>query len=101
MSRKLLSLGSVIYLKEGKIPVMIVVRQPVLNLNNTFWYFDYGAVNHRVGLTRDEAVYFNDEDISQVVFKGFESEDEYRIQDALNEWKLRNTDIVKGTTQNI
>lgn len=98
MTNNMLSLGSVVYLKSGKIPVMIVSRQPILNLKTGVCYFDYGGVNQLTGLVSNQAVYFNQEDISTIVFEGYISENEERFQEAMEEWAT-NTDIKKGNTK--
>lgn len=95
-SYKLLPLGSVVYLEEGTIPVMIVLRQPVLNIRDEFYYLDYAGINQIVGLEPEKITYFNHEDISNVIFEGYVGEQEERIQQALAEWVLRHPKIPKG-----
>ncbi|MET3557910.1 hypothetical protein ABID29_001022 [Streptococcus rupicaprae] len=93
---KLLPLGSVVYLKEGRIPLMLVMRRPVVNLLNGTYYFDYAAVDQIIGLEPDRAVYFNHEDISEIVFEGYISDKENRIQEAMQEWIISHPEIKKG-----
>lgn len=93
---KLLSLGSIVYLKRGKIALMIVSRQPVVDLGSERVYFDYAGVSQILGLETDKVVYFNKENISQVIFEGYVSEEEPRIQEALREWRESNNQISKG-----
>lgn len=93
----MLPLGSVVYLQEGVIPLMIVSRQPLLNLNNEVYYLDYAAVNQITGLTNTEEIaYFNHEDISSVLSEGFVGDNEERVLFALQEWREKNKDIPKG-----
>ncbi|MDT2011671.1 DUF4176 domain-containing protein [Carnobacterium divergens] len=93
----MLPLGSVVYLQEGVIPLMIVSRQPLLNLNNEVYYLDYAAVNQITGLTNTEEIaYFNNEDISSVLSEGFVGDNEERVLFALQEWREKNKDIPKG-----
>lgn len=96
MSKRLLTLGSVVFLEEGKLPVMIVTRQPILNLETGMCYFDYGGVNQLTGLSTDQAVYFNHDDISEILFEGYIGANEERIQTAMREWVLKNPTIPKG-----
>lgn len=93
----MLPLGSVVYLQEGVIPLMIVSRQPLLNLNNEVYYLDYAAVNQITGLTNTEEIaYFNNEDISSVLSEGYLGDNEERVLFALQEWRKKNKDIPKG-----
>lgn len=93
----MLPLGSVVYLQEGVVPLMIVSRQPLLSLNNELYYLDYAAVNQITGLTNTEEIaYFNHEDISSVLSEGFVGDNEKRVLFALEEWREKNKDIPKG-----
>ena len=100
-NHKLLPLGSVVYLEEGTIPVMIVLRQPVLNVQDKFYYLDYAAINQIVGLEPEKITYFNHEDISNIIFEGYVSEQEERIQQALAEWVQKHPEIPKGSVESI
>ncbi|MDB8615412.1 DUF4176 domain-containing protein [Streptococcus parasanguinis] len=98
---KLLTLGSVVYLEGGTIPVMIVLRHPIFNIKEKMCYFDYAAVNQLTGLEPDKITYFNHEDISEVVFEGYVSENEKRIQKGLAEWIKEHPEIPKGDVDQI
>lgn len=94
-SEKLLPLGSVVYLKEGVIPLMIGIRQPIVQLEKQC-YFDYAGFSQITGMNMDEIAYFNNEDISLVVAEGYIGEEEERVLQALKEWRDQNQDIPKG-----
>lgn len=94
-SEKLLPLGSVVYLKEGVIPLMIGIRQPIVQLEKQC-YFDYAAFSQITGMNMDEIAYFNNEDISLVVAEGYIGEEEERVLQALKEWRDQNQGIPKG-----
>lgn len=49
-SNKLLPMGTVVYLNGGKLELMIVSRQPILNMDGTEVYFDYAGISHILGL---------------------------------------------------
>ena len=87
---KLLTLGSVVYLEGGTIPVMIVLRHPIFNIKEKM-----------CGLEPDKITYFNHEDISEVVFEGYVSENEKRIQKGLAEWIKEHPEIPKGDVDQI
>lgn len=96
MSRELLPLGTVVYMKEGKIPVMIVMRQPIIDYQDQICYFDYAGINQVLGLDPNQIFYFNEENIRKVVYEGYRGESDSEILVALNEWVEKNTDIPKG-----
>lgn len=100
MIERLLPLGSVVYLKEGIIPVLILTRQPIVNLNDDICYMDYAGINQMTGST-DEVAYFNHEDISNVIFKGYIGENEERTLEALSEWKRQNKEVPKGSVSEL
>lgn len=45
----------------------------------------------------EEFSYFNQEDISNIVYKGFVGENEERVVSALKEWRETNINILRGT----
>ncbi|EUJ33011.1 hypothetical protein MFLO_05340 [Listeria floridensis FSL S10-1187] len=93
----LLPLGSIVYLKEGILPIMIVTRQPLMEINDDIYFFDYAGINHLSGLSNlNEIVYFNQENISTIQFQGYISADEERVLSALQEWRQQNKEIPKG-----
>ena len=98
-SNKLLTMGTVVYLNGGKLEIMIVSRQPILNMDGTEVYFDYAGISHILGLDPKQIVYFNRENISEIVFTGYESENEDRLQDAFEEWRDNNPEIPKGKVE--
>ena len=97
MNKKLLPLGSVVLLEGGNIPGLSISRQPILNLKSGVCYFDYGAVNQLTGLANDQAIYFNHEDIRQIMFEGYVGSNEESIQKSMLEWLADNPHISKGS----
>lgn len=93
---RLLPLGSVVYLSEGIIPIMIGIRQPIIQLDSDQCYFDYAGFSQVTGINANEIAYFNNEDIRELVAEGYIGEEEKRIQMALSEWRDKNTVIPKG-----
>jgi hypothetical protein len=101
-NQKLLPIGSVVYLNEGIIPLMIIARQPIVNINKDKCYMDYAAINQLTGLvSMEEFAYFNQEDISDVLYEGFVGENEERVLSALKEWREKNKNISKGKVSEI
>ncbi|MGV3029846.1 DUF4176 domain-containing protein [Streptococcus suis] len=97
---KLLPMGTVVYLNGGKLEVMIVSRQPILNLDGNDVYFDYAGISQILGLDPEQIVYFNQENIKKVIFEGYESDNEERLQEAFAEWRDNHPEIPKGKVAN-
>lgn len=98
----LLPLGSVVYLKEGIVPLLIVARQPLLELGEEIYYVDYAGVNQLTGLSNiEEIAYFNQEDIREVLHEGYVSENEKTVLKALREWRENNLEVPKGAIVNL
>ncbi|MBM7643743.1 DUF4176 domain-containing protein [Streptococcus loxodontisalivarius] len=96
MENELLPLGSVVYLKSGTVPVLIVMRQPVINVNGEIVYFDYAGVNQIIGLEPDKIAYFNKDNIREIIFSGYVSDKEPEVQRTLLNWRENNSEIPKG-----
>ena len=69
--RTALPIGSVVRVKEGAEPFMIVNQCPVTEKNGTQGYFDFGAVTLPLGLVNQNIIFFNKEDIDEVLFIGY------------------------------
>lgn len=81
MMEKILPIGSIVTLKQGKQKLMIINRVPLYNNKGTIGYFDYAACVYPVGQTDQQIYFFNEEDIKEVCFEGYrdESEEAYCI----------------------
>lgn len=95
-----LPLGTVLYIKGGFEKVMIISRGLLVNVREKECYFDYGACRYPQGMVGDEVLYFNHEDISKVVFKGYDDEDSKALNDGINHW-LNEMNIEKSDTMSI
>lgn len=97
----LLPLGSVVYLEEGQVPIMIVLRHPILKIEDESYYFDYAGVNHIIGLEPEKITYFNQNNIDRIVFEGYKSEYESQIKRGLAEWVEAHPEVSKGEVDEI
>ena len=80
---KYLPIGSVVLLKDGNQPVMIFARAVVVETGETK---DYSAVLYPQGYLGDAYIFsFNHESIEKVLFLGYVSEDEVKVNDYLKE----------------
>jgi len=92
---KVLPLGSMVYLKEGSLKMMITGRSIVVQPKGKDkpLLFDYSAVSHPVGYMSDNKLfYFNVENIDRVIFEGFSNEDDERFMEVAKEWQKKNAD---------
>ena len=69
--RTALPIGSVVRVREGVEPVMIVNHCPVTEKDGKQGYFDFGAVSLPLGLINQNIIFFNKEDIDEVLFFGY------------------------------
>jgi len=88
----ILPLGTVVKLDEDKQEVIIVGRAQLYKENETMGYFDYAAVMYPHGIVGDsQLMFFNDEDIAEVVFEGYRNEEEIAFAE------IYETEIAKTT----
>lgn len=85
----LLPLGSIVYLEEGTVKLMIVGRGAVFNDDGSDKYSDYVGVEYPSGIDPENALFFNDEDIDKVVFRGYEDEEEERFLEVCQDWEKK------------
>ena len=67
-----LPLGSIIVLKQTTQKLIIIARGMLVEEN----YYDYGAFLYPQGLIEDSLVYFNEDQISKIMFHGFTDDDD-------------------------
>ncbi|GBG94782.1 hypothetical protein LFYK43_12410 [Ligilactobacillus salitolerans] len=91
---KLLPLGSIVYLEEGTVKLMIVGRGAVFDDEGTQKYSDYVAVEYPAGIDPESALFFKNEDIDKVVFRGYEDNEEERYLEVYRDWE-KGLDIPK------
>lgn len=96
----LLPLGSVVRLKNGEAKMLIINRGVKIRINNQDCYFQYEACVDPVGASQENIFYFNEEEIDQVIFKGYvDKEDEENFEIAYQKWMKANN-IDKFTSVN-
>jgi hypothetical protein len=74
----MLPIGSVVYLKEGRVKIMIENRYPLVNVKDEQVYFDYTGSKYPEGLDPKQVIYFNRENIDTVLHEGYRDEDDVR-----------------------
>ncbi len=77
---EMLTLGSIVVLKHGSQPVVIISRGPMYNDHGNIGYFEYGACPYPNGYMGGDVLFFNGEDIDKVLFEGYRDalEDEFQ-----------------------
>lgn len=68
---KILPLGTVVRLKNGKEKMMITSRLPLFNYNGKIGYLDYGACLYPHGQISPQSYFFNNEDIEEIYYEGY------------------------------
>lgn len=69
--RELLPIGTVVRVKDGSQNLMITTLFPVTEKDDQKGYFDFGAVPLPLGVVGRDLVFFNKEDINEVLFLGY------------------------------
>ena len=93
---KLIPVGSVVYLHEGTMPLVITgITQFVIrpeSESEILTYFDYSGSIYPQGAMEGNVFYFHHESIAEILFTGYESEQHDRHLQAIAEWKEQNAD---------
>ena len=71
---KFYPIGTVVKLKKGESGIMITGVLPLYNYCGKLGYFDYTATLYPQGQTDKNSLFFNEEDIEEVIHKGFEDD---------------------------
>ena len=89
MSKELLPLGTVVYLKEGTEKIMIVGRGIVFidQDTNDEVYTNYMGCLYPSGINPENTIFFNKENIDRVIFEGLVDEDEERFLELYDTWE--------------
>ena len=96
----ILSIGTIVYLKEGSQKLMILNRGVTIEQNGESVLFDYSAAFYPMGLNPEQLFYFNREDVDRIVFKGYSDEEEDRFVELYLQWLEENKEkVVKGRTK--
>lgn len=92
-----LPLGSVVMLKGGSQPLMIVAWATAQVVNGQDYYFDYAGVLYPQGLIGDKLAFFQNSGIDTVLFQGYRTVESERFGSLLDEYILEHqSEIVPG-----
>ena len=90
----LLPVGSIVYLKGGTLKVIVIARGQLVQLKKDEkpTFFNYLGCLYPQGFDVENTYYFNQEDIEEVLFTGYQDEEERRYIKVLEEWKDTHSD---------
>lgn len=83
----MLPLGSVVYLKNGTAKTIIINRGIFFEDNSNTKMFQYEGCLYPNGSNPQDRYYFNEEDIDEVIFRGYEDKLEENFQFEFKKWK--------------
>ena len=88
-SKELLPLGSIVYLEEGTQKLVIVGRGAIFEDPGTKEqvFADYMGVLYPAGLQTNSTLFFQHENIDEVVFEGYHDDEEDRFLKVYHEWE--------------
>ena len=93
-------LGSVVRLKEGLQKLLVISRAINVKNNDKTYFFDYGGVLYPEGLVGDQMVYFNHDSLDEVIFTGYDDDDNKAMLRSIEHYLEKNPDIERGDPQN-
>ncbi|WP_238343628.1 DUF4176 domain-containing protein [Gracilibacillus saliphilus] len=93
---EMLPIGSVIVLIDGEQPIMITGRKPIVeNIHKEEVYLDYIGCSYPTGVLDNQVYFFNEDNISKVLFYGYVGAEESNVTDFIKEWE-KLTPLKKG-----
>lgn len=82
---KYVPLGSIVIVKGSVKKIVIIGRGIAVRQEGELQYFDYAGCTYPEGLIGDTVLYINHEDLEEIVFEGYQDEDDVRMQKNLKE----------------
>jgi hypothetical protein len=96
-----LPVGTVCRIKGNPKTVMIITRGGLINRpDDTHEYYDYGACLYPEGMVGASLVFFNAEEVDELVFRGYECPEEDAFNRSLAA-KVAKLGLAKGTPKAI
>lgn len=88
-TKELLPLGSVVYLEEGTQKLVIIGRGAIFEDPDSGEevFADYMGVLYPVGLQSNSTLFFQHENIDEVVFEGYKDDEEGRFLKVYHDWE--------------
>lgn len=95
-----LPLGSIVKIRGSLRKTVIVGRGLMTIVGDKALFFDYGGALYPEGIVGDQIIYFNHSDVEEVVFRGFENEENAEMIRNLHNW-MEKSDAEKGNPYEI
>lgn len=95
-----LPLGSIVKIRGSIRKAMVIGRGLMTVVGDRTLFFDYGGVLYPEGILGDQVLYFNHQDVEEVIFKGFENEENTELVKNLDQW-MEKSDAERGNPYEI
>ena len=96
-----LPLGSLVVAKGGaRRKIIIIARGLALKVDGKMKFFDYGGCFYPDGMFGTRILYFNREDIEEVLHEGYSDADDQRQIAEINKW-LEEHDMGRGSVNEV
>ncbi len=95
-----LPLGSLVIVKGDFRKTMIISRGLLVDIKGEKVFFEYAGCTYPEGLNGDRVMYFNHDDISKVVFEGYNDEENKCFVNNINDM-VEKTNPTKGNVEEI
>lgn len=95
MKKNELPNGAIVKIKGLENHFLIVSKVPLVNEGDTLIYYDYQGALLPQGIANEDKYFFNEEDISDVVFEGLVDDLTREFINGVSDWK-KETEIVQG-----
>lgn len=80
---RILPIGAVVKLVNGHQYLMITARFPLYSSKGRMGYFDYASCLYPEGQINENNFFFNNEDIDEIIFEGFITDEEKKLRTKL------------------
>lgn len=94
-TNEILPIGSIVYIKGALKKIMIIGRSITKEKDGVLYHFDYAGCLYPEGLVSEEIIFMNNEDISDLLARGHDDDDNKELTKRILKWK-KETEIQKG-----
>lgn len=89
MTKKLLPLGTLVYLEDGTKKIMVLGRGAVYEdpESGEDVYFDYMGCPYPEGIDPENGIFFNEDNVDDIIYNGYSDEEEKRFMKLYKDWE--------------
>ncbi|MBC6167603.1 DUF4176 domain-containing protein [Listeria booriae] len=84
--KKFFPLGSICVVEGNNKKVMIIARALAVKVRDKTYYFDYGASLYPEGMIGDSVIYFNQDNIAEIIHEGYKDEENKEMEMNITKW---------------